>query len=114
MSGCLFCKIVTKEIPSKLAGESDRAFAFHDINPQAPVHVLIIPKDHIVSALNIQQSHSETLAEMFLLAQKVARQEKVDQSGFRLVFNCGPNAGQAVDHLHLHLLGGRKLQWPPG
>jgi histidine triad (HIT) family protein len=114
MEGCLFCKIVRKEIPAKISAESSKAIAFHDINPQAPVHVLIIPKEHIESILEVERGHSEILADMISTAQKCAKDLGIDESGFRLVFNCGPNAGQAVDHLHLHLLGKRKLSWPPG
>ena len=114
MDGCLFCRIVRKEIPAKIASENSKALAFYDINPQAPVHVLVIPKDHIENALAVEEKHAEVLSEIFALARAVARQEGVDKSGFRLVFNCGPDAGQAVSHLHLHLLGKRKLSWPPG
>ena len=114
MDGCLFCRIARKEIPAKLASESAKAIAFYDINPQAPVHVLVIPKDHIENALGIEAGHAGILSEVFLLAKEVAKKEGVDRSGFRLVFNCGPDAGQAVHHLHLHLLGKRKLGWPPG
>ena len=88
--------------------------AFYDINPQAPVHVLVIPKDHIENALAVEKKHAEVLSEVFALAQEVAKKERVAESGFRLVFNCGPDAGQAVSHLHLHVLGKRKLSWPPG
>ena len=114
MEGCLFCRIVRREIPAKIAAESSKALAFYDIHPQAPAHLLIIPKEHIGSVLDVRESHAETLKDMVFLAQKTARSEGVDKSGFRLVFNCGPDAGQAVDHLHLHLLGKRKLSWPPG
>ena len=114
MQDCIFCKIVQKEIPSKIAGESGHAFAFHDIHPQAPVHILVIPKEHIHSILEVEKSQAETLTEMVALAKECAANNGVKESGFRLVFNCGPNAGQAVDHLHMHLLGKRKLAWPPG
>ncbi len=114
MNNCIFCKIISKTIPSKIAGESANALAFHDNNPQAPVHVLIVPKEHVTSILDVKGGHAQALSEMVLLAQDVARKEKVDGTGFRLVFNCGPDAGQAVDHLHMHLLGRRKLHWPPG
>ena len=114
MVECIFCKIARRDVPAKISAESDQAIAFHDINPQAPVHVLIIPKKHFASVLDIRNEHSSILTEMVLLAQKCAAEEGIDQSGFRLVFNCGPDAGQAVDHLHLHLLGKRKLRWPPG
>lgn len=114
MTGCIFCKIVKKEIPSKLAAESQNVLAFYDVNPQAPVHVLIIPKEHISSVMELRKEHSDLLSEMILTAQKIAKSEGVYQTGFRLVFNNGPDAGQAVDHLHLHLFGKRKLGWPPG
>lgn len=114
MTGCLFCRIVRREIPAKIASESSKALAFHDINPQAPVHVLVIPKEHIGSVLDLQENNAETLIEIFQMSQEIAKKEGIDRSGFRLVFNCGPDAGQAVDHLHLHCLGKRKLAWPPG
>ena len=114
MDGCLFCRIVRKEIPAKITSESPKALAFNDINPQAPVHVLVIPKDHIGNVLEVEKKHSEVLWEVFALAQKVAWDEGLASLGFRLVFNCGTDAGQAVDHLHLHVLGKRKLGWPPG
>lgn len=88
--------------------------AFYDVNPQAPSHVLVIPKDHIENALGVEKKHAEILSEIFALAREVAKKEGVEKSGFRLVINCGPDAGQAVSHLHLHLLGKRKLGWPPG
>lgn len=114
MEECSFCRITSKEIPSKISAESAGAIAFHDINPQAPVHVLVVPKEHIPSLLHVRDSDSEILAELVLLARKSAITEKIEETGFRLVLNCGPDAGQSVDHLHLHLLGKRKLNWPPG
>lgn len=114
MKGCIFCKIVSKEIPAKIAAENSLALAFYDVNPQAPVHILVVPKEHISSVLEIKENHQEVLSQMIFLAQRVAKLEGVDQTGFRLVFNCGPDAGQAVDHLHLHVLGKRRLSWPPG
>ena len=112
--GCLFCRIVRKEIPSRVVLESAQAIAFHDANPQSPLHVLVVPKEHIENALAIRSEHAGTLYEVFRLAQEVAKKEGADQSGFRLVLNNGANAGQAVDHLHLHVLAKRKLAWPPG
>ena len=112
--GCLFCRIIRKEIPAKVVLESEQALAFRDINPQAPVHILVIPKTHIENAMALKAEHAPVLSEMFRLAQEAARQEGTDKSGFRLVFNNGPDAGQAVSHLHLHVLGKRKLAWPPG
>jgi histidine triad (HIT) family protein len=114
MGPCIFCKIINKEIPAKICAESPKTIAFHDISPQAPVHVLVIPREHIPSALQIESSHAGLLAELFETAKRVAKAEGVDESGFRLVINCGGDAGMAVDHLHLHLLGKRKLGWPPG
>src|SRR3989338_6983507 len=114
MEGCIFCKIVRKEIPARIAAENSLVLAFYDVNPQAPVHILVIPKEHISSVLEIKENHQEVLSQMILLAKRIAKQEGVDQSWFRLVFNCGADAGQAVDHLHLHLLGKRRLGWPPG
>ena len=114
MGTCIFCRIAQKEIPAKVLAESSKVIAFHDVNPQAPLHVLIIPKEHIESVSEISKSHAETLSEMFAAAQKVADLEGVKRTGFRLVFNCGPDAGQAVDHLHMHFLAKRKLAWPPG
>lgn len=114
MEGCIFCKIIRKEIPAKIAAESSKAFAFHDINPQAPVHILIIPKEHLTSILDVQEKHGGLLADMVQLAKQCAKQEGVDQTGFRLTVNCGKDAGMAVHHLHMHLLGRRKLGWPPG
>ena len=114
MEGCIFCKIVRGEIQAKISAESSKAVAFQDINPQAPVHILVIPKEHLVSVLDIEPNHSELWMELLMLAKKCAQLEGIDRSGFRLVLNCGPDAGQAVDHLHLHLFGKRKLNWPPG
>ncbi len=111
---CLFCKIVRREIPAKIAAESEQALAFYDINPQAPVHILAIPKAHIENAMAVKSEHSGTLFEVLKLAQETARKEGIDKSGFRLIFNNGPDAGQAVSHLHMHVLGKRKLAWPPG
>lgn len=114
MGDCIFCKIVKKEIPAKICAESSKTIAFHDINPQSPVHILIIPKEHIPGLLDLQSKDSVTINEMMESAQKLAKIEGIDKSGFRLVINSGQDAGQAVDHLHLHLLGRRKLGWPPG
>ena len=114
MNECVFCKIARKEIASKWVGESSEVAAFRDINPQAPVHILIVPKKHIASVMDLQNSDSEIMIQLLKMAQSAARSEGVDKSGFRLVFNYGNDAGQAVDHLHLHLLGKRKLNWPPG
>src|SRR5262249_43886720 len=113
MTDCLFCKIIAGKIPAKKVYEDDRAFAFEDINPQAPTHVLIIPKKHIVDIKEAGGADAETIGYLNLVAAKIARERDIE-SGYRTVFNVGPGAGQSVFHLHLHLLGGRKLTWPPG
>jgi len=114
MSDCLFCKIVAGEIPSAKVAETERLYAFDDITPQAPTHVLIIPKEHIVNNLALGEEHRELVGEIFLLANEIARERGLDRSGFRIVTNNGEQAGQAVFHIHFHLLGGRSLGWPPG
>jgi histidine triad (HIT) family protein len=114
MSDCLFCKIIAGEIPSKPAAESDRAYAFYDIAPQAPVHVLIIPREHITSADDVTSGHDGIIDEMVLLAQEVAQKEGIRESGYRLVMNVGVDGQMTVAHLHLHVLGGRRMEWPPG
>ena len=114
MDDCLFCRIVAGKIPATIVHETDKTLAFRDINPRAPVHVLVIPKEHIDSLLAIEPSHTDTIAEIHQAVQAVARQEKVDEKGFRMVVNNGKDSGQAVGHLHYHVLAGRKLGWPPG
>ena len=110
---CLFCKIINGEIPSNKVYEDDRVFAFRDIAPQAPTHILIIPKQHIKSAAEIDESNSDVVAHIFEVAAKIAKQECLDD-GFRIVNNCGRDGGQTVGHLHFHMLAGRLLAWPPG
>jgi histidine triad (HIT) family protein len=114
MSDCLFCRIAAGEVPADVVAESDRALAFRDINPQAPVHVLVIPRDHFDNAAELAHADPKLLAEVFRLAAKVAEQEGVADSGYRLAANTGEGAGQTVGHLHVHVLGGRTLEWPPG
>jgi histidine triad (HIT) family protein len=109
---CLFCRIVRKEIPAKLVYESDDCIAFRDINPQAPVHVLVIPRAHIVS-LN-DATDAAAVGRLALVAAQLAKSEGVAESGYRVVCNTNRDGGQSVFHLHLHLLGGRSLAWPPG
>ncbi len=113
-SDCLFCKIVEGQIPANIVGRNDDALAFTDINPKAPTHILIIPIEHIDSVTDVRPEHANVLSEMFRLANDLANLQGVSQSGFRLVVNNGPDAGQTVDHLHLHLLAGRNMTWPPG
>lgn len=110
---CLFCKIVNGEIPSSKVYEDDTVFAFRDIEPQAPTHILIIPKEHIKSAAELDESNSAVVAHIFEVAAKIAKQEGLD-NGFRIVNNCGDLAGQTVKHLHFHLMGGREFGWPAG
>jgi len=111
----IFSKIIHKEIPANIVFESDNVLAFNDINPQAPVHILIIPKIEIPKVTDINgNEHSQLLGEMIDAANKIAKDLGISEDGFRLVFNCGENGGQEVYHLHLHLLGGRKMNWPPG
>ena len=113
MSDCLFCRIIRGEIPSKKVYEDDRVFAFEDINPQAPTHVLIIPKKHIVGLKEAEAGDAEIIGYAQLVAAKLARERGIE-AGYRTVYNVGRDAGQSVFHLHLHLIGGRKLSWPPG
>ncbi len=111
---CLFCRIAKGEIPSTKVYEDDRILAFKDIDPQAPVHVLIIPKEHIDSVMDLNESNKDIVAHIFMCAKEVAEKSGIAEDGFRIVTNTGDSAGQSVKHLHFHLLGGRSLQWPPG
>ena len=113
-SSCIFCKIAAREIPSEILRESDRVVAFRDLDPKAPTHILLIPKDHIGSLEDLTDEHGAMLADIVQAAAHLARTEGIDQTGWRLVSNVGPDAGQSVFHLHFHLLGGRKMLWPPG
>ena len=114
MSECIFCKIVAGEIPAKPVAQSDTAFAFYDIAPQAPVHVLVIPKTHITSADEVASTHGGVVDDLILLAQEVVELEGIRESGYRLVFNVGEDAQMTVAHLHMHVLGGRRMERPPG
>jgi histidine triad (HIT) family protein len=111
---CLFCKIAAREVPADILRESDRVVAFRDIDPKAPTHILLIPKEHIESLEGIGDEHGALLTDIVQAAAHLARTEGIDASGWRLVSNVGPDAGQAVFHLHFHLLGGRQMGWPPG
>ncbi|HEX4979033.1 MAG TPA: histidine triad nucleotide-binding protein [Acidimicrobiales bacterium] len=111
---CLFCRIQSGELPSQEVLSTGATYAFRDINPGAPTHVLVIPREHIENADEIGPEHAEVLAEMFWVAQKVARAEGIEERGYRLVFNVGPDTGNSVPHLHLHVMGGRQMGWPPG
>lgn len=114
MSDCIFCKIISNEIPSKKVYEDDLILAFYDIAPQAPTHVVIIPKVHIKSINEITEDHKDLIGHIQLSIKKIAKELGLSDDGYRIVNNCGKLGGQTVDHLHYHLLGGRELQWPPG
>ncbi|MDA0692723.1 MAG: histidine triad nucleotide-binding protein [Nitrospinae bacterium] len=114
MENCLFCKIDQGAIPAKKVYDGDDVFAIEDINPQAPVHLLIIPKKHFSTLLEIEAGDHALIGSIFGVANHLARERKLDQSGFRIVANCGAGAGQSVFHIHYHLLGGRAMHWPPG
>lgn len=111
---CIFCRVAAGSIPARIANEDDVTFAFHDIDPRAPVHVLIIPREHVASINELEAEHAELIGKLYLVAKKLAHELGVSESGYRLVMNCGVDAGQSVDHIHLHLIGGRPLKWPPG
>jgi len=111
---CIFCKIIDGEIPSKKVYENELVYAFYDIAPEAPIHVLIIPKKHIASINDVKEDDMNYITQIHLAAKKIAKDLGVDITGFRLVNNCGEAGGQTVYHLHYHLLGGRNLTWPPG
>ncbi len=113
MNDCLFCKIITGEIPSTKIYEDESVYAFADIEPQAPFHAIIVPKEHIASAAEITADNSHYIAKIFEAAAKIAAQENLE-NGFRVVNNCGEDGGQTVGHIHFHLLARRNLQWPPG
>ena len=114
MSDCLFCKILEGEIPADIIYESDTAIAFRDINPQAPTHVLIIPRRHIATINDITPDDEKLVGSLYSAAKEIAATEGHAEDGYRVVMNCNEGAGQSVFHIHLHLLGGRGLGWPPG
>ncbi len=111
---CVFCKIIDKKIPSKIVHEDDQCLAFEDVNPQAPVHILIVPKKHIPDIHSMSPVDRELIGHLFLTARAIADQKKLDAKGYRMVVNNGADAGQTVFHIHLHLLSGRRFHWPPG
>ena len=113
-TSCIFCKVAAREIPADIVRESDRIVAFRDTNPQAPTHILLVPKEHITSIAEIEDGHGALLADIAQAATHLAKTEGIEESGWRLVTNVGPDAGQTVFHLHVHLLGGRSMGWPPG
>jgi histidine triad (HIT) family protein len=114
VADCLFCKIIAGQIPGAIVHEDDRLVAFKDINPQAPTHVLIVPRRHIASLNDLSASDDALVGEMVRAAAAIAKQNGHAEGGYRTVFNCNADAGQTVFHIHLHLLGGRRMSWPPG
>jgi histidine triad (HIT) family protein len=114
MTDCLFCKIVAGDINSDIIYQDDDVLAFRDVSPQAPTHVLIIPKRHISTINDLQKSDQELVGKLYLTAKLMAEKEGIAEQGYRAVINCNAHGGQSVFHLHLHLLGGRQLEWPPG
>ncbi|SKA75616.1 histidine triad (HIT) family protein [Clostridium sp. USBA 49] len=114
MDNCIFCNIVEGKIPSDKVYEDDKVFCFKDINPEAPIHLIIIPKKHISSINDIKNTDEELIGHIFFIAKKIAKELNIDENGYRIVTNCGKDAGQTVPHVHFHLLGGRSLNWPPG
>ncbi len=111
---CIFCKIVEKKIPSKIVYEDDSVAAFEDVNPQAPVHTLVVPKKHIPDIHSMSEADRELVGHLFFTARKIAEDKGLDEKGYRMVINNGRGAGQTVFHLHLHILSGRRFSWPPG
>lgn len=114
MTDCLFCKIIAAEIPADILYEDDDVLVFRDVNPVSPTHALAIPKKHISSLNELERTDGELIGKMHLAAKRVATDEGIDQQGYRTVINTGANGGQTVFHIHLHILGGRQLNWPPG
>jgi histidine triad (HIT) family protein len=114
VGSCLFCQIVAGDIDADVVRNGELTLAFRDIKPQAPVHILIIPRQHLASVAELTEDHSDVLVEIARMAQWIAASEGIADSGYRLVANTGPDGGQTVDHLHVHLLGGRQMTWPPG
>ncbi|MCF6095928.1 histidine triad nucleotide-binding protein [Thermovorax subterraneus] len=111
---CIFCKIVKKEIPASVVYEDEDVLAFKDINPQAPIHLLIIPKNHLSSIMEVDENNGDIVKKIVKVVQSLAKENNIDKKGFRLVVNTGDDGGQTVHHLHFHLLGGRFMTWPPG
>lgn len=111
---CLFCKIVDGDIPADMVFESDNAVAFRDVNPQAPTHILVIPRQHIATINDLEPGNESLVGELYMAARQIAADEGIAEAGYRTVMNCNKGAGQSVFHIHLHVLGGRALSWPPG
>lgn len=114
MPDCVFCMIADKKIPSQIVYEDEEILAFKDINPEAPVHILIIPKKHFTSLMELNEEDMPIISKIFDTAKKLAKDFGISESGFRIVNNCGSDGGQSVDHMHFHMMGGRSMHWPPG
>ncbi len=114
MEGCIFCKIINKEIPASMVFEDEKMIAFNDINPQAPIHILLIPREHFSSLNEIPEGKKNILSHLLLKARQIAQKKGIAEKGYRIVLNTAKDSGQEVFHIHLHLLGGRRMQWPPG
>jgi histidine triad (HIT) family protein len=114
MNNCIFCRIIARESPARIIYEDDQLVVFHDIQPQAPVHLLIVPKKHLARIQDMRSEDNELLGHLIFTARQIAEKQGLNQNGYRLVINNGRHGGQAVFHLHLHLLGGRPMHWPPG
>jgi histidine triad (HIT) family protein len=114
LEDCIFCRIVAGDVPADIVDRSDQAIAFRDLNPQAPVHVLVIPRRHIENAATVEHGDADVMADMVVMAGRVAQEQGIAERGYRLVFNVGEDATNTVPHLHLHVLGGRRMTWPPG
>lgn len=109
MDDCIFCKIIKREIPSSIVYEDNEIIAFRDVNPQAPIHILVIPKKHISSLVDLKEEDEKVVGRIYTVINKIAEQEEIDKKGFRVIVNCGEDGGQEVKHLHFHILGGKKL-----
>lgn len=109
MEDCIFCKIIKREIPSSIVYEDNEIIAFRDVNPQAPIHILVIPKKHISSLVDLKEEDEILIGKIYTVINKIAKQEEIDKKGFRVIVNCGEDGGQEVKHLHFHILGGKKL-----
>ena len=114
MDDCIFCKIVTGDIPADIVYQNDHVVAFRDLDPQAPTHILVIPRRHIARLNDLQESDADIIGQLVLAAAEIARQEGIAEDGYRTILNCNDDGGQTVFHIHLHLLGGRRMGWPPG
>jgi histidine triad (HIT) family protein len=114
MSDCIFCKIIDKKVPAKVVYEDEHVLAFEDLNPQAPVHILVIPKKHIPTLLDVKEEDDALVGQLLKTVNRIARERGIAERGFRIVSNCNHESGQTVYHIHIHLLGGRPMLWPPG